>query len=178
MEIIAVVLTLLCVWLTSKRSIWCWPVGIASALSYMCVFYLSGSIANMWLQPLYVIQSIYGWLFWRKRSDEKFLLTISPKRFLVDLSIVFVLTVLLSTFLSNNNDIQPTYDAITTLLSILGTWYISRKNAYGWLTFLIADIFFTFMFLSQERYLSAILYVVLAGMCVYGLVEWIKPEKK
>ena len=178
-ELIAVVLTLLSVWLISKRNIWCWPVGIIASLSYMWFFKTTSSIANMWLQLVYVSQSIYGWYFWKKKENEKFLISITPKRFIIDLSIVFLISMFLSFYLSKNtNDMQPTYDAITTLLSLLGTWYLSRKNAWGWVTFLMADVFFVSMFLSQDKYLSAFLYTFLMGMCVYGLFEWSKTTIK
>lgn len=99
-ELIAVILTLLSVWLTSKRNILCWPVGILAALSYMWFFNITSSIANIWLQLVYVAQSIYGWYFWKKKeNDDGFLLSIKPKRFMIDLSVVFVLTIFLSVYI-------------------------------------------------------------------------------
>ena len=70
LEVFATVFTLICVWLTVKRSIWCWPAGIIGVSAYFFVFYQSKLYADMGLQVIFLAQSIYGWYFWLHGKEE------------------------------------------------------------------------------------------------------------
>jgi nicotinamide mononucleotide transporter len=173
-EFLAVLTTLSCVILTLKSSIWCWPIGIISTIAYFWVFYHQHLYAEATLQVVFTIQGIFGWYYWYKNKTKKpFFIT--SKRFTHDLMIMSVSVVFLAHILATNTDNpQPAYDSITSLLSIYGTWYLAKKNIYGWLMFILADFFFIIMFVQQKMPWSAGLYFILLLIAFNGLVKWSK----
>lgn|ERR1044072_222226 len=173
-EILAVLTTLSCVILTRNSSMWCWPVGIMSTLAYLWVFYEQHLWAQAILQVIFTIQQGFGWYYWYTNKTKKpFFIT--SKRLTYDLMIMSVSVVFLTHILANNTDNpQPAYDSVTSLLSIYGTWYLAKKNVYGWLMFILADFFFIVMFVQQKMPWSAGLYVILLLIAFNGLVKWSK----
>lgn len=175
MEIIAVIFSLLSVLLAIKIKVLNWPVGIIGILAYMVVFYNNHLYAQAALQIIFIGQSIYGWYYWNKNKTKHPSFIITPLRLLFDLLIVWVLTLILAICLKKHtNDPQPAFDAITTTLSILATWYMTKKCNYSWLIWIIVDIFFIFMFMFQEMYWSAGLYFIFMLLSIKGLLQWTK----
>ena len=70
-ELIAAVFSLLSVWFSTKSNILCWPFGIIGIIAYIYVFRDQGATSNMILQSFFVIQSIYGWVTWKKEGTKK-----------------------------------------------------------------------------------------------------------
>ena len=66
LELLAVVVTLGAVYLTTRQKIWCWPLGMISVVLYASVFYQARLYADMGLQALYFALAIYGWWAWPK----------------------------------------------------------------------------------------------------------------
>jgi len=173
-EILAVLTTLSCVILTRNSSMWCWPVGIISTLAYLWVFYEQHIWAQAILQVVFTIQQGFGWYCWYKNKTKR-PFYITSKRFTYDLMIMSFSVVFLAHILAKDTDNpQPAFDAVTSLLSIYGTWYLAKKNIYGWVMFILADFFFIVMFFQQKMLLSAGLYVILLLIAFNGLVKWSK----
>src|SRR6476620_1569650 len=63
-EAVAVVMTLVGIVLTIKEKISCWPVAIIGILAYLVVFLRARLYADSALQPIYVVQNVYGWWYW------------------------------------------------------------------------------------------------------------------
>ena len=176
MEIIAVLFTLISVYLTIKSNIWCWITGIIGILAYLYIFYTQQLYAQSVLQIVFIVQSIYGWIYWD--FNEKIIYNwIEPKKMILHLSTILVLTIILTLFLSKGSDPQPALDILTSLLSILAMWYMSRKIIFHWIIWIITDLFLIIMFSHQNLFWSVALYFVLMVMCVNGLSTWDNSEK-
>jgi nicotinamide mononucleotide transporter len=174
MEIIAVIFSLWSVYLAIKINIWNWVVGVVGILAYMIVFTQNHLYAQAVLQVVFFGQSIYGWIYWYNNEKKHPSFTITPLRLIIDLVVVGALTPVLALILQNTNDPQPTFDAITTLLSILATWYMIKKCTFNWLVWCIADIFLVMMFINQKMYWSAGLYLIFTLLAIKGLTQWTK----
>lgn len=177
MEIIAVIFTLLSVYLTIRLNIWCWLTGIIGIIAYLYIFFTQHLYAQSILQLIFIIQSIYGWYYWDKYKKMVYN-TLSYKRILIDLSIVIILSIIFSIFLSKTNNPQPTLDIVTTLLSLLATWYMAKKIIFNWIIWIIADIFSIILFINQGLYYSSFLYIILMIMCINGIIVWNKLKCK
>lgn len=174
MEVLAVILTLICVILTIRSHILCWPFSALASLSYMYVFYHQHIYFQVVLQLVFIVQSIYGWFYWGKEKKIK-MADVSWKYLIIHLTIILFLTTILSVSLHGKTDNhQLTLDILTTLLSLLGTWYLVVRNVFGWLVWVIADVFFIIMFMNQHMYLSTALYLILLGLAIKGLITWTK----
>ena len=69
-EIVAVVMTLVGIALTIKEKISCWPVAIVGILAYFVVFIRARLYADATLQPIYVVQNLYGWWYWARGGER------------------------------------------------------------------------------------------------------------
>lgn len=54
----------LCVWLTVRRTIWNFPVGLANNAFFFVLFLRAGLFGDAWLQVLYLALGVLGWYWW------------------------------------------------------------------------------------------------------------------
>ncbi|MGA1133103.1 MAG: nicotinamide riboside transporter PnuC [Prochlorotrichaceae cyanobacterium] len=76
-EVIAVVFGLLCVWLTVRQNIWCWPTGLVQVTLYIVIFYQVKLYSDLILHILYVFLQIYGWYHWLHGGKTRSALRVS-----------------------------------------------------------------------------------------------------
>lgn len=132
----------------------------------------------MLLQTIFLGQSLYGWINWGKTKDDLPIKQLPPLTFYKHVIILIIIWLLFSIFLKNYfNTAEPTLDVLTTLLSLLATWYLTEKYLENWLLWIVADLFFIIMFINQQLYLSAFLYFIFLLLAVKGLLTWEKDLK-
>ncbi len=68
-EILAILFSIISVWLTAKKNIYSWVYGIFGCIFYGLLFYLKNDISNCLLQPIFIIQSIFGIVNWNKKEN-------------------------------------------------------------------------------------------------------------
>ncbi len=175
-ELVAVVVTLAAVYLTTRQIIWCWPLGMVSVTLYALVFYNAKLYADMGLQALYFGLAIYGWWAWLHGSDDHGELEVSltSNRAWIMLATIAALAGLLLGFtLSRLTDASlPFMDSILTSFSIVAQWMQTRKLLEAWLVWLVVDVFYVGMFLYKGLTPTAGLYAVFLCLAVLGFVEW------
>lgn len=176
LELVAVVLTLLAVYLTARQVLWCWPLAMVSVTLYAVVFYQAKLYADMGLQALYFGLAIYGWWAWRHGGEDHGELHVtlaSTKMRLVLAGVGAVAGILLGQTLSRFTDASlPFMDSALTSFSIVGQWMQTRKLLEAWLVWLGVDVFYVGMFLYKGLYLTAGLYAVFLILAVMGYLSW------
>ena len=88
--------------------------------------------------------------------------------------ISFNILILLS---SNIQSSQPELDVSTTMLSLLATWFLTKKYIDNWVIWILADFLFIIMFINQHLYLSGILYFIFLLLAIKGFKTWKKDLK-
>jgi nicotinamide mononucleotide transporter len=175
-ELLAVVLTLVAVYLTTRQVIWCWPLGMVSVTLYALVFYNAKLYADMGLQALYFGLAIYGWWAWLHGGEENGELEVSltsNRARSVLVAIGALAGIVLGYTLSRLTDASlPFMDSILTSFSIVAQWMQTRKLLEAWLVWLAVDVFYVGMFLYKGLYPTAGLYAVFLCLAVLGFVEW------
>ncbi len=173
-EIIAVFFSLLSVIFAVKNNFLTWPVGIVGVIFYGILFYQTKTWGNMYLQFLFLTQSLYGWYNWKK--DKVFLPIEKLDKH--DKIYFFIKTGLLcfviSFLLLMTGDKQPYLDGITTGLSIVGTFLLALKKIDNWYYWIVADLLYIYLFITQELYWSAGIYFVFLLLAISGLKTWKK----
>src|SRR5262245_22157403 len=53
-----------CVWLVVREHMWNWPLGLANNVVFFFLFLEKRLFADMWLQVVYFVLGIYGWMHW------------------------------------------------------------------------------------------------------------------
>jgi len=176
-ETIAVLFSLLSVWLTTKKNILCWPIGIIGILFYFWLFKSSNQLCNMSLQVFFVMQSIYGWVTWNKEDKRpislynEMLLTTSYIPLLRDILVMSFFWYITSYSFDGN---EQFLDSLTTGLSIIAMFLLAEKKLEAWILWIIVDILYIPLFLLSGHYLSAVTYFIFLILAILGFTNWLK----
>lgn len=169
-EIIAVISTLLCVILTSRRNIWAWPVGMVGIITYFFVFYDNNLFGEMFLQLLFLGQSIHGWYSWNKEKSKHIKIkSLNPLRVVYPLFLVLYTSILAVNYTS-----LKYLDIVVTLLSIIATYLTAKKYYDAWFYWALVNIFSIILYCNKVLYYSAMLYSILLIIAIYTLNNWKK----
>lgn len=175
-EVIGVVTGILGVWLTTRQKIACWPVGLVSVVAFIVVFFEAKLYAAMGLQVIYVVLVSYGWYAWLHGGADHGELVVSrvPTRILAPLMAAGLgVTAVLGFWLQRRTDESlPFLDAFTMSFSLIAQWMQTRKHLENWLLWIVVDVIYIGMSLTQGLRLTAGLYLVYVVLAVVGHRDW------
>ncbi|WP_264812701.1 nicotinamide riboside transporter PnuC, partial [Acetobacter oeni] len=176
-ELVAVVVNVLGVWLTARRNMLCWPVGIVAVLLYAKLFYEWRLYADMMLQCVYVAAQIYGWKSWSsaRKAGEQTIQVVSVT--LINLMLGFAAAMLASVVLGAimaiwTDDPLPRIDATLTCFSLLASFWSARRHIENWYLWIAVDFFYTLVFLYRQNDMTAGLYALFDILALYGALKW------
>lgn len=178
LELIASVFGLICVGLTVRQHIWCWPTGLVQVLLYTVIFYDAKLYSDAILQVIYVFFQFYGWYHWLHGGQDKSLLPVThlnARALLLWVGIGVVGSVLWGYGMARFTDAALPYpDAVVVVLSLVAQWLMARKKVESWHFWIAVDIVGIGVYYAKQLYPTAILYVVFLVLAVLGLRSWIK----
>lgn len=186
-EILAVISGLINIYLVARANMWNWLFGIINVSLYLIIFMHVKLYADMSLQFIFLILQFYGlycWCFGGEKHTGEVITSIKTRTALNSIVATIILFVLIAYLLKNYTDSTTVItDAITTALSLVAQWMISKKYIEHWIVWLVADIISIQMYLVKSLYLTAGLYTVFIGIVIYGFITWMKklrvnPNKK
>jgi nicotinamide mononucleotide transporter len=186
LELVGTVLYLWSVWLISRKKILTWPVGIASVLLYMLLFYQIRLYSDTLEQVYYVGASLYGWYWWKKdaghRMDVSSFGYSSPRGLMLAVALTGILSLVLGSTMSYvhlwlpavfpEEASFPFLDALTTIMSFTAMWLMARKRVESWLYWIVVDVLAIYLYFVKDVRFVALLYVVLLVMAINGLRLW------
>ncbi|MBA3341978.1 MAG: nicotinamide mononucleotide transporter [Gemmatimonadaceae bacterium] len=176
LEIVAAVFGVISVFLSVRQNIWSWPTAIVNVGLYSVVFYHSRLYADMGLQVVYVVLSVYGWYQWLyggKNRTELPVTRTTPKVAAILFGAVLISTMLIGTFLHRGTDAAlPYIDSTTTSVSLAAQWMMTRKLLENWLVWVAVDIVYIWMFINRSLYVTAGLYAVFLVLSATGWFQW------
>lgn len=177
LELVAVVFSFATVILCIHKKTIAWPVGLIGVIAYAILFYKVSLVSAMTLQVIFFFQGIYGWWYWSLRdenTEEKM-----PVRSLDWSTVVGVLWILVlfsfwigafSAMLTSA--VHPFLDTGTSVLALVANLWLARKILESWILWIIADIFYIWLFIITGLYMSAALYVVFMFTATIGYRKW------
>ena len=164
------------VFLAARQHVWSWPVGLVNVLLYTVVFYRSKLYADMGLQVVYAVLSVYGWYHWLHGGRDRGVLPVSRTPARVALAAPLVIAAgaaLLGTLLARRTDASlPYLDSALTAASLVAQWMMTRKWLECWLLWIAVDLVYVPMFAYKDLYVTAVLYAVFLALAVLGYREW------
>ena len=177
LEATAVIFGLICVWLTIRQNIWCWPIGLIQVVLYIFIFYNTKLYSDMVLHIIYVFLSIYGWYNWLKEKNraEKFTVRLTGKWLGVWIIFCFLTTAVLGYFMDIIFKASSPYpDAFIAVASICAQWLMARKKLESWVFWIVIDIVAIGVYVMNALYFTAALYAVFLAMAAIGFLAWRK----
>ncbi|MDE1169453.1 MAG: nicotinamide riboside transporter PnuC [Pseudomonas sp.] len=176
LEILAVLVNVLGVWLTARRTAWCWPVNVVAVLLYVWIFYDVKLYSDMLLQVLFAFLQGYGWWRWHTgRMDQGKVRVerLPAKLALLSLVIGALLSLLLGTAMAHFTDAAvPWLDATLTGYSLVASYWAARKFVASWWLWIVLDAVYTGLYYYKALPLTAALYAGFIGLAIYGLRAW------
>ncbi|MCR6640240.1 MAG: nicotinamide riboside transporter PnuC [Sporocytophaga sp.] len=176
-EIIATIFGVICVWLTIKQHIACWPIGLVQVFLYIFVFYQAKLYADMVLHVIYVLLSIYGWYHWseNKTNDQRSGISLVGRSIYVYGALCLLATFIIGFLLTLYTDASFPYpDSFIMSSSLIAQWLLSRKKLESWIFWILTDIVAIYVYWYKELYWTTGLYVLFLFLAITGLAEWRK----
>lgn len=177
LEIVGVTLNVAGVWLTARRNMWCWPIGIAGVLIYGYLFWQWRLYGDMGLQVFYVALQAYGWRRWRaaRTAEAGELVPVLGDWhcLIVEIIMTGVLSMVLAWVMTVwTDDAMPRLDAALTCFSLLAAYWAARRYIQNWPLWISVDVVYSVLFLYRHEALTAALYSMFTVLAFYGARQW------
>lgn len=183
LQIIGTILGLVYLWLEYKANIWVWIVGAIMPLVHGTLYLTKGIYADAAMQLYYVAAGIYGLVVWLRKPTTQgggdMGIRHTPVGWIAPLVLVYVaLHVVLYYLLSEFTDSTvPLFDSMSTALSIVAMWMLSRKLVEQWLVWLVVDMISMGLYFYKEIPLTALLYSLYCVLAIVGYMRWRKMSR-
>ena len=176
LELVAALVGAASVWLSVRQNILSWPTAIVNVLLYVVVFRDARLYADMGLQVIYALLSVYGWYEWLHGGEHRSALRvtrITPRLGVVLAAVTVVGALALGAILQRATDAAlPFMDASLSSTSLVAQWMMTRKKLENWLLWIFVDVLYVGMFTYKGLYITAILYAVFLALAVAGYRDW------
>lgn len=175
LEVTAAAFGVVSVFLSTRQNIWSWPTAIVNVALYTVVFYEGRLYGQMGLQPVYLALSAYGWYQWLHGGEQgsKLRVTSASPRMIATLAVLTLAAwVILAAILRRTDAALPWLDALLTTTSLTAQWMMTRKILENWILWIVVDVVYVPMFITQGLYATAILYAAFLVLAIMGFAEW------
>ncbi len=177
LQIVGVVLGLLYLWLEYRANIWLWVVGAIMPCVHCALYYQSGLYADCAMQGYYIVAGLYGlvaWMVGHQRKENRLQISHTPLRLALPLVAIYgalhaTIYFLLVRFTDSS---VPFWDALTTALSMVAMWMLSRKYIEQWLVWCVVDAITVGLYLYKGIPLTAALYALYTALAIAGYMRW------
>jgi len=175
-EILTVITGLLSVYYAVKEDNRTWSIGIVNALLFGVVFFVDHYYINVGLQALYVVYNLYSWRMWLhggpKRTPPSPAATPRPAWLLLLLAAA-AFTALFGWVFATFTNGRLTYgDALTTALSLVAQYALTRKWLENWWIWITANLIYMGLFVASQTYWLAALQVAYIALSYSGWQRW------
>lgn len=168
----------LCVLLTIRRSIWCWPTGLIQVLLFTIIFYDAKLYSDVLLHVIYVFLQFYGWYYWTRedaRDESLIVQSLPPSSLGFWIVVTMAGTVALGWAMARWTDASLPYpDAFTTTASLVAQFLLARRYVQNWGFWICVDIVAIWVYFMKDLNATALLYVAFLIMASIGFVIWNK----
>jgi nicotinamide mononucleotide transporter len=176
LEPVAVATGIVSVYLSVKQRIWSWPTALVNVALYFVVFREQKLYADMGLQVIYFVLSLYGWYEWLYGGEHRTELKVSraDSRMAITLTAIAVAGVaVLGTLFARYTDAAlPYVDSATATTSLVAQWMMTRKVLENWAVWIAVDVVYVGMFIYKHLFLTSGLYAGFLLLAVMGHVQW------
>lgn len=177
-EALAVVLGLICVWLTVKRSLYSYAFGIPMSALYFLIFWDYTLYADAFLQIFFIVIQVYGLRVWQNNltSVQTTTVIVEPiKDSVLGVSIAagIVFWGFIAWVLSTYTDsTHPAWDSFIASASVVAQFWLSRRYVESWIVWMVVDIAAIPLFYIKGLAPTAALYFVFLLMTFKGYYDW------
>lgn len=176
------VFALVVVWLAQRRSLWTWPVQLASVTLLFVVYvsaHLGGTAAR---QVVIALITLYGWWAWTRRRDPVFGVVVrrgtTRERLAVAAAFVVGTAAFALVLQATGASWAPWPDAAIFVGTVLAFTLQGLGLVEFWLVWLVVDAVGVPLQLQSGLYFSALVYTVFAALVIRGWIDWNREARR
>lgn len=180
-ELAGFITTAVGIWLTTRRTLWCWPVTLAADFLYLVVFYQARLLSDALLQIFFVAFTLYGWWnWWRgvRQEGEVRVTPLSGRDAVLAIVMGIIGTFAVGALTKRMHAALPYLDASLLSFSLVASWWQARKHIANWWLWILVDLLYIGEYIYKDLWLTAVLYAVLVGLAILGLREWRRAPRE
>ena len=186
LEGIAVVMGIVSVYFSRKENILVYPTGLINTIIYIWLSYSGQLFGEATVNLYYTIMSVYGWLIWTKRKENKELVVhvecSDRKMWIKQLGFFAFFYLVIFTALHYLKKefapgVIPAADAFASATAFTGMWLMTRKKVESWWWWIATNITSIPLYFVKGYVFTSVYYLVLLVMAISGLMEWKKRVK-
>jgi nicotinamide mononucleotide transporter len=175
-ELCAALVSALGVWLTARRSPWCWPVGLVSVIAYAWIFVDAKLYSDTVLQVIFALLILYGWQRWTRNLDDSGHVRVArldARSATLHILVGTVAALALGYGMHRWTDASlPWLDAGLTAFSLVAQWWQARRHAAAWWLWIAVDIIYVGEYAYKSLPITAVLYIGFVVLAAFGLRAW------
>jgi nicotinamide mononucleotide transporter len=179
LENVAAAITLMGIWLTTRRTLVCWPVVLVSDVLYLIVFHRQNLKSDALLQIVFIGFTLYSWWNWARgvRPGGKVQVAKMGLRGLLGGLVVGALgSVVVGWWMARIGASLPHLDAALAVFSLVASWWEARKHTANWWLWVVVDTVYVGEYLYKDMWTTAALYAGFVALAVLGLRDWRRAD--
>jgi len=168
-----------------KQNILVYPTGIICTIITMYLMYKVSLLGHILVNLLYTIISFYGWWNWSRRENNDLVVKVSKftsndlsKSLLIFFFIVFVAYFAHDFFATNFEGQIKELDILTSGIFVTAMWLMANKKLENWILWIIGNVITIPLYLSSDKIILSIQYVIFTILAVQAYIEWKKSLSK
>ena len=168
-----------------KQNILVYPTGIICTIITMYIMYKVSLLGHILVNLLYTIISFFGWWNWSRRENNELVVKVSKftsndltKSLLIFFFIVFVAYFAHDFFATNFEGQIKELDILTSGIFVTAMWLMANKKLENWILWIIGNVITIPLYLSSEKIILSIQYVIFTILAIQAYIEWKKSLSK
>jgi len=180
LELFAVFMNIISVIYAKRNSVLVYPTGLIGTGIFVYLLFNFSLLGDMIINFYFVIMSIYGWYYWTKKKDGKFIHNVSRVSgneyyFSILLAVISLISVyLVYEFFGKWNSWTAYVDSITTAIFFVAMWLMARRKIESWTFWFIGDIITIPLYFYKGLTISSIQYLIFSILAILGYISWKK----
>ncbi|MFD9741059.1 nicotinamide riboside transporter PnuC [Umezawaea sp. NPDC059074] len=170
------------VFLAQRRSLWTWPVQLAS-VALLFTVYLSAQLGGLAVRQVVVgLIAFYGWYAWLRRRDPVFGVVVRKGSTVERLAVVAAFVVGTVAFALVLDALHASWAPWPDAAIFVGTVLAFALQGLGlvefWIVWLAVDAIGVPLQIQSGLYFSALIYTVFAVLVIRGWLDWNRAAKR
>ncbi len=163
-----------------------WWASIAMSVFYLYVFIVGDMMAWAATYLYYFFASVYGMIAWKRKAkkgengeEELKIKNIGLKDGLISAVLMVAISLLLYIVLTKYTEtIVPISESISTGLSIVAMWWLTKKYIEHWYIWIVVNILYAYGNFVNDYYFMGIFFTLYIAAAYMGFVYWRKLQKR
>ena len=180
LELFAVFMNILSVIYAKRNSVLLYPTGLIGTGIFVYLLFNFSLLGDMIINFYFVIMSIYGWYYWTKKKDGKFInnvsrVSVNEYYFSILLAVISLISIyLVYEFFGKWNSWTAYVDSITTAIFFVAMWLMARRKIESWTFWFIGDIITIPLYFYKGLTISSFQYLIFSILAILGYISWKK----